>query len=356
MGSRGAAIAARLDEWGHPDLPVEREVFGSAEPEEIAAAVDAWCRAHLGAGIARYEFFNSSSGSVHGVVLADGRSVVVKGHRRAVSREYLAGVVAVQADLAASGYPAPRPLAGPVARHGGHVTAEQMLDRSPGVDAHDPGVRTTLAAGLARFIALSRAHRDRLERVAPPDDRARRCALPDTALAPVRFRGRVGCRVDRRRSRPGRGPGCGRRPRWRGPSCTATGASRTCACATAGSSGVYDWDSVHVDHEVAAVATAATTFSVDWNQPAGDRFPRPREIGAFVAEYEAARGTAFSVAERDVLAVTMVASLAYGARCEHAVPDRPPVHDAQRGLLAELGDALLEDGLDALSASGGTGG
>ena len=44
------------------------------------------------------------------------------------------------------------------------------------------------------------------------------------------------------------------------------------------------------------------------------------------------------------------------ARCEHAVPDRPPVHDAQRGLLAELGNALLEDGLDALSASGGIGG
>jgi Phosphotransferase enzyme family len=39
------------------DLPVEREVFGCAQPEELADAVDAWCRAHLGAPIERYEVF-----------------------------------------------------------------------------------------------------------------------------------------------------------------------------------------------------------------------------------------------------------------------------------------------------------
>ena len=116
MGSLGAVIAWRLHEWGALALPVEREVFGSTQPEELARAVDALCRAHLGAAIARYEFFESSSGSVHGVVLTDSRAVVVKGHRAAVSGDYLAAVRVVQAALADAGHPAPRPLVGPVAR------------------------------------------------------------------------------------------------------------------------------------------------------------------------------------------------------------------------------------------------
>src|SRR5712672_484192 len=140
MESRGAVIAARLRDWGTSDLPVEREVFGTVSPEELAAAVDEWCGAHLGAPIDRYDFFDSSSGSVHGVVLTDGRAVVVKGHRSTVTHEYLATVSAVQAALAASGYPAPRPLTGPVPVGAGHVTAEVMLDRSAGVDGHDPRV------------------------------------------------------------------------------------------------------------------------------------------------------------------------------------------------------------------------
>jgi hypothetical protein len=116
--------------------------------------------------------------------------------------------------------------------------------------------------------------------------------------------------------------------------------------------GVYDWDSVHVEREVAAVATAATTFCVDWQQPAGNRFPHPREIGAFVSDYQNARGNEFSTAERDVLVATMVASLAYGARCEHADPGRPPLpDDSQRGLLDRLGNRLLDDGLDVLHES-----
>src|SRR6266404_3317009 len=166
MESPGAAIAARLREWGTSSLPVEREVFGTERPDEIAGAVDAWCRVHLGASVERYEFFESSSGSVHGVLLTDGRAVVVKGHRAAVTRDYLAEVTDLQTALADSGYPAPRPLAGPVAAGGGHVTAEVMLDRSP-------------------------------------DERAPRCAVPDAALPALRLRRDRGRRGMDRRTRRG---------------------------------------------------------------------------------------------------------------------------------------------------------
>ena len=349
MESPGAVIAARLREWGTSSLPVEREVFGTERPEEIAGAVDAWCRVHLGAPIERYEFFESSSGSVHGVLLTDGRTVVVKGHRAAVTRDYLAAVTGIQRALADSGYPAPRPLAGPVAVGGGHVTAEVMLDRSPHLDGHDPAVRAALAAGLAQFVARARPHRAGLARVAHP------MSVPDGALYPTPHSPRfdfaataAGAEwIDDLAARAR----AGLRSSPDVPDVVVHGDWRIeNLCVRAGRLvGVYDWDSVHVAGEVAAVATAATTFSVDWNQPAGNRFPHRHEIGAFVRDYEAARGDALSTVERDVLAASMVASLAYGARCEHADSGRPPSgDDSQRGLLARLGPTLLDHGLAAL--------
>jgi hypothetical protein len=351
MVSRGAVIAARLREWEALDLPVEREVFGTVVPEELAAAVDDWCGVYLGAPIERYEFFESSSGSVHGVVLTDGRAVVVKGHRAAVTREYLAAVGDVQAALAASGYPAPRPLAGPVAVGRGHVTAETMLDRSVGVDGHAPAVRVALATGLAQFVALSRPHRQRLARVAHP------LQVPDGALWPTPHSPRfdfasttAGAEwIDDLRARARRHvesssvvPDVVVHGDWRIQNLSVRGGRLV---------GVYDWDSVHVAAEVSAVAVAATTFSVDGNALTGRRFPCVPEIDAFVSEYEAARGERFTADERDILAASMVASLAYGARCEHADrADPPSFDDSQRGLLITLGPALLDNGLAALRA------
>jgi hypothetical protein len=224
-----------------------------------------------------------------------------------------------------------------------------MLDRSRGVDGHDPDVRRALAAGLARFIVLSRGHRSHLERVRHP------MSVPDGALYPTPHSPRfdfastsTGAEwIDdfaakaraRLRSLPDaevvvvHGD-------WRVENLCVRGGRLV---------GVYDWDSVHGAPEVAAIATAAATFSVDWQQPEGNRFPRPHEIGAFVSDYEAERRTSFPAVERDRLAATIVASLAYGARCEHADVRRAPSdNDSQRGLLETLGVALLDRGLAAL--------
>jgi Ser/Thr protein kinase RdoA (MazF antagonist) len=349
MESPGAVIAARLREWGMLDLPVERAVFGTTGPEDLAAAVDRWCRVYLGAPIERYEFFDSSSGSVHGVILADGRAVVVKGHRAAVTGEYLVAVRNLQAELAASGYPAPAPLAGPVAVGDGHVTAEVMLERSPGVDGHDSDVRVALAGGLAQFIDLSRPHREFLGRVAHP------MRVPDGALYPIPHSLRfdfgstaAGAEwIDDLRSRATE-----RLPsstELRGVVVHGDWRIENLSVRRRRLVGVFDWDSVHVAAETTAVASAATTFSVDWNQSGGPRFPSAGEMGAFVSDYEAARGDEFTPDERDILAATVVASLAYGARCEHADAGQPPSDDdCQRELLATLGKALLDKGLAAL--------
>src|SRR2546423_14623194 len=89
MSGLGDVIGARCEEWDVTNLPLERAVFGSDDPDALAAAVDGWCRAHVGAGIARYCFFGSSSGSVHGVQLDDRREVVGKAHRPGLDRAYL---------------------------------------------------------------------------------------------------------------------------------------------------------------------------------------------------------------------------------------------------------------------------
>ena len=315
----------------------------------IAAAVDAWCVEHLGSNIAAYRFFDSSSGSVHGVALADGRDVVVKVHRPGLTRRFLDAVHDAQAALAARGVPAPRPLVAPVACGPAHITAETMIDARTPVDAHDPRVRRALAHGLAEFAAHGRRlGLERDERLLHPS------AMPVDRLFPEPHSARFdfdataagAAWIDdlARRARAvleavgtGRPDSFGHGD-WRIEN-LAVRDERVVA--------IYDWDSVCVEPEIVPVATAAITFCVDWDRPAGERFPSDGEIRAFVDEYEDARGDRFHPRERDALAARMTYGLAYGARCEHAIR-YVEIPDSQQGLLRRLGPVLLERGLDAL--------
>ena len=307
-----------------------------------------WCRSHLDAPIERYEFFAASSGSVHGVRLVDGRSVVVKGYRPSVSRAYLDAVASVQRAFAESGFPAPRPLVAATPCGAGHLAAEGMLRCRGDADGHDPMVRAVLARGFATFVGLGEPHRALLEGVAHP------LTAPEGELYPVphspRFdfvaTGRGAEWIDelraeslaRLRSTPA-GRSVVVHGDWRIENVRVEeGEIRA----------VYDWDSVHIEREPAALAPAAVTFCVDWTRP-GRRFPSPSEIAAFVREYEVARDADFEPGSDAVLAAAMVAALSYGARCEHAIQhELPSGDDSQRGLLRRIGAPLLERGLEAL--------
>src|ERR1700738_3107461 len=103
MSDLGRVIALSLAESdGEPRL--ERDIFRTVDPGRVAALVDDFCQRWLGAGIAHYEFFATSVGSVHGVRLDDGRRVVVKAHRSEVDRGHLVAVQAVQTRLADKGF------------------------------------------------------------------------------------------------------------------------------------------------------------------------------------------------------------------------------------------------------------
>jgi hypothetical protein len=108
---------------------------------------------------------------------------------------------------------------------------------------------------------------------------------------------------------------------------------------------------VAVTQEMGALAAAALTFGVDWSVPQARRLSTAAEIVAFTAEYVGARGAPMADDERERLALHLVASLAYGARCEHADDARPPSgDDSQRAILRRFGPPLLDEGLDALIA------
>lgn len=122
----GAKIAAWFADWSGRRL-LEEEIFGTGDPEHIAAIVDRFCGRSLGSRIKRYEFFASSVLSVYGVRLSDGRHVVIKAARRSFGAALLGAALTVQSHLAASGFPCPSPLLGPAALERGICVVEEHL-------------------------------------------------------------------------------------------------------------------------------------------------------------------------------------------------------------------------------------
>lgn len=149
-GGLERVIAAHLAEWD--DAHVERAIYGSDDPAVIAGTIETFCRAELGASVARPLFYRSSVGAVAGLELHDGRRVVVKGHQPDWARTRLAEIVRLQRHLAARGLLAPEVLAGPSVLGSGLAVVESYVDRGGLPDAHEPEVRRALATALHSVI------------------------------------------------------------------------------------------------------------------------------------------------------------------------------------------------------------
>jgi Phosphotransferase enzyme family len=126
-----------------------RMAFGL--PVVEATALAAWCELHLGSPAKRELFRTGHLTCVIGTRLADGREVVVR-VRPAAPR--IATCTQVQRRLSESGYPCPRPLAGPAPLGEHEATAESYL---PG-GAVLPGsgrAAQPFAAALAQLVHLA---------------------------------------------------------------------------------------------------------------------------------------------------------------------------------------------------------
>jgi hypothetical protein len=334
-------IAEQQLRFGHDEF--ERERYGVAEPAAVAELVDTFVREQLGVGVAGGIFYAVSIGAVVGVELSDGRGrVVVKLQPEPTSLTHLRAATEVQRALALGGFPAPRPLAGPVALGRGHATTEEFLDGGGPTDAYRPEIRRALAAGLAELIARGAPFADRRDLAVGQFARERDALFPVPHSSLFDFEataeGAEWIDAHARRARAVLDEPTAERPvvghdDWRVEHVRLDG-DRVVA--------VYDWASLKAMPETSFVGSAAHAYGVDWATP-DPRVPDRDDALAFVADYEVARGGAFTSEQRRRVDAYWLYAVAYNARCEHSLhaTDVDPVPHGFRDRLADHGDSVL---------------
>jgi Phosphotransferase enzyme family len=307
-----AIVAASIASWASP---LEETLFGTNDPQAILRLLDDFCNSVLGHLLATVTFYRRGVGAVFGVVLGDGRRVVIKVHRPELVGDSLHGIRQVQQHLADLGLPAPRPLGNPIPLGRGLATAEEMLDRGRAGDAHNPGVRRDLVRGLRTFVeaAMPLLGTVRLG-LAPPFGLppGRLWPLPhafrfDFGLSGAEWIDEPATEARSTLSEP-RGAMVIGHMDWRVENLRFD----------EGLAAIFDWDSVARSPEPALVGKTAASFTSSWEDGACDPYPSGEEVSAFVADYELARGLPFTSDERKTADAAYTYSLAYHARCEHS--------------------------------------
>lgn len=327
---------------GH-DVPFpEAAVFGTAEPERITEELERFCTAEVGAAVSDCLFLESGQASVFGLLLDDGRKVVLRAHPPTQPLGFLEAVHRVQEELADREFPCPRPLLSPTPLARGHARVEELVDGGTYADAHRPEIRRAMAETLFRLVDLTRDLR--ATRGLRPGMLSR---VPAGKLWPTPHHpmfdfertaeGPEWIDVLARRARRSLSNAAGQ---------TAVGHSdwavKDFRFEGSRPRVVYDWESLALDGEAVLVGEAARGFTMTWHLdvPAA---PTLAETRAFVEEYEAARGTAFSLAEHSTVAAAATYAAAYTARCEHALDPAARSYSpgSFRRLLADHGEELF---------------
>jgi Phosphotransferase enzyme family len=273
------------------------------------ASLAGWCELHLGSPVAGELFRSGHLARVIGVRLADGRQAVV---RVRPPEPRIAACTEVQRRLFESGYPCPRPLAGP-ARFGEYeATAESYVPG--GAELPDSGRRAEpFAAALAQLVALAPAPEE-VPSLAPapawaawnhgedglwpwPEDQGtdlNQVTGPDWIDAAAR--------AARRRLRQGHHQAVIGHSDWFTENLRWHGNQLLVA---------YDWDSVIADSEPVIAGLAAAIYLY----PA---LATVTETGDFLAAYAAARGRPFSPGELECCWAAGVWTRAFDAKKDYA--------------------------------------
>jgi len=315
--SLAAVIDAHLREWDGSPPFVELAVFATADATAIACTLDQFCVQHLDAPVARGLFHQSSIGSVTGVVLADGRAVVIKAHQPERSRQFLAEIVRIQSYLAERQVFATRVLAGPLPLGQGQAIVEAFADTGTKADVHRPEIRRALAQALHTIVATCEPLVATTS-LGPGLPAAAGPALwptPHSKLFDFAATGAGAEWIDeiaalaRRRIMP-----AGRRvighSDWRQEHVRFAGNRPVVA---------FDWDSLCCEHEPALLGSVTHAFCADWSLSERRQAPSLDEARAFVGDYEQARGRPFSADERRLCGAAFAYACAYTARCGHAL-------------------------------------
>ena len=312
-------IAERI--W--PGALVERSIFGTDDPDEI------WGRA-VGACPEAVECFafRVSVGALFGLRLRDGSRVALKIHGDRYDDRYLAAMQRVQEHLWAGGFPCPRPLG-----VGPRATIEEWVDAGEYRDAHEPAARRVLAELLAELMRRTAALHP-LEGMRPffPPRGGPLWPRPHKVLVDFEATSEGAAWIDEiaraakaRRDVPA-GPLVIGHGDWTAGHVRFDGLRPTA---------VYDWDSLATASEAVIVGGAAATFTYTEHLPVR-AWPDLAEARAFLEDYERARGTAFTKAERSAAQAAVVYARGYTTRCVHALG-----HDTTALDLSEFAAGLL---------------
>jgi Ser/Thr protein kinase RdoA (MazF antagonist) len=294
-------------------------------------------------------FYAASVGCVAGVQLDDGRGVVLKALPPRYPAPFLVAVQRVQRHLAASGFPCPEPVAGPLAIGRGLALVETLLP-DPGWRAPRPEHVGLSAAGLAQVVARCR-DLDSAGLAPHPLDAPGDALYPEPHSPIFDFQATAAgaewidelARAGTERRDTGAGDAVIAHTDWSARNVRLDGRGVVAA---------YDWDSIAVVSETTAVGQGAATWSaIDGAEIA----PSANEIADFVKSYEAVRGRPFTPDEHGAIGGAAVWVLAYTARCEHAIDPTAAVHRRARPRLRSDA-ALLLDFPAVMAGGAGRGG
>jgi len=322
------------------DSRLALDILGTDDVAVIEHEISAFCREHLGQGVARVRYASFSAGAGLGLVLEDGQSVFLKVCSPAISLESLETVHVIQNALANRGFPAPRVLMSPRPCMIGNGSVMEWCDRGAQLDGHSVPVRRALATALAQLVTLATPFADLpgLPRHEFPANSAFGPAhnilfdfqatgrgaewIDEIAIASAHIAQRALTTVV-----------VGHRD-WSMHNLRL----QADACGNPAVSVVYDWDSLVLARETDIVGMAAAIFTATWDLDVVPRFPRREEMAAFVAEYEDAAGHCFSASEWECIGAAATYMLAYVARCEHCDGNPEDAQSARRALRAHVAD------------------
>lgn len=308
-------IAAHVNQWD--TASVEQGVFGTADPLAVAGQLEAFASAVLGSAVVEGSFYGSSTGCVAGVVLGDGRRVVIKAYQRRWGMAFLSAVRRVQEHLVEAGFPCPCPILGPEPAGLALATVEELVP--------DQGMRTLAtdvemaasARGLARQVEICRG----VSEPALRDHHPLRASSGELYPQPHNPLFDFSLRVDDagwidKLAQAAQATRDADRSR---SAVVHTDWSARNVRIEAGQVAVaYDWDSLSVVTESLAVGQAAATWrsTGDATDPIA---PGRDEILAYLSAYEAAARRSFTSEQRRAALAAALWVLAYTARCEHAL-------------------------------------
>ena len=300
---------------------VARLIFGTEDLSHVTDALSGWTRAELGASVDSVEQWHWSVGAVALVALDDGRRVALKAFPPRWKAPFLSAVVAVQRHLAARGLPCPCPLAGPAPldESGALVCAEGTLD-DPGWPARPWGTAELVASaqGLARLVAVAAELGPDV--VAPLGGHP--LATPVGGLYPEPHSPLFDFEATHQGAEwideLARVAMAARDSDQTRPVVTHTDwSARNVRAWVDGIRAIYDSDSLALVPESTAVGIAAATWSAVGDAD-DETAPGPGQAARWITAYVDA-GRPLSTEQQRAAGGSVLYSLCYTARCEHAL-------------------------------------